>query len=68
MKLSEFLSTLTQSNARVIIKDLVTNNEIADIKAGGYASLDDAIEEREVVQWQILTSTSILVLLKSEEE
>ena len=68
MKLNEFLSTLSQTDTRVIIKELLGTTEIASINAGGYASLDDTLEAREIAQWQILNTSSILVLLKAEEE
>ena len=63
MKLSEFLSTLTSSNVQVTLTDLNTNAEIITLKASGYASLDDSIENREVMQWSITSASAVKVVL-----
>lgn len=63
MTLTEFLSVLTTDTIQVTIKDVTTGNEIAQIKASGYASLDDTIEKRTVAQWSIISASHISVLL-----
>ena len=63
MKLSEFLSTLTSTNVQVTLTDLNTNTEIITLKASGYASLDDSIENREVMQWSITSASAVKVVL-----
>lgn len=62
MKLVDFLSTLT-IDAIVVIKDIVGGKTIAEIRATGYTSLDDKIEERTVAQWSIITSSKLEVIL-----
>lgn len=68
MTLNQFLSTLTSTTLQVTIKDVVSGNEIAVIKAGSYASLEDTIESREIAQWYISSMNNIVVLLKQAEE
>jgi len=63
MNLNEFLSTLTSSNVQVTLMDLDTNAEIITLKASGYESLDDAIENREVKQWSITSASTVKVVL-----
>jgi hypothetical protein len=63
MKLSQLLSTLTSTNITVSIADLDSGAEIANMKASGYASLDDTIENREVKQWMILSASSIKIIV-----
>lgn len=63
MKLKELLSTLTTDNVQVSLRDLDTGSEIANLKASGYASLDDTIENREVKQWLITSATAIQIIL-----
>ena len=63
MKLSEFLASLTSNNVQVTLTDLNTNTEIITMKASGYASLDDAIENREVMQWSITSASAVKVVL-----
>jgi hypothetical protein len=72
MKLKDFLASLTSTNVQLTLTDLNSGSEIVSMKASGYASLDDTIEDREVKQWSILSATSIKVVLgavvESEEE
>lgn len=63
MTLLQFLSVLTTDTIQVTIKDVTTGNEIAELKASGYASLDDTIEARIVAQWSIASASHIVVLL-----
>ena len=63
MKLSEFLASLTSTNVQVTLTDLNTNTEIITLKASGYASLDDSIENREVMQWSITSASAVKVVL-----
>jgi len=63
MKLSEFLAALKTPNVQVSIVDLASSTEIVTLKAAGYASLDDTIENREVVQWEVSGATSLKVML-----
>ena len=68
MSLAQFLSTLTTVGVQVTIKDVVSGNEIAIIKAGGYSALDDTIESRTVAQWSVVSTSQITVLLNAVEE
>ncbi len=63
MTLKQFLSTLHTANINVTIVDLDTNEEIATLKASGYACLDDTIEQREVKQWAILSQSAIKAVI-----
>ena len=63
MTLSEFLAALKTDNVTVTIVDHTTSNEIVTIKAAGYASLDDTIENREVQQWTIVNANAVRVSL-----
>lgn len=64
MTLLQFLSTLT-TDAIVVIKDVVGGKTIAEIRATGYTSLDDKLEQRTVAQWSIITSFKIEVVLNT---
>jgi len=63
MKLKEFLEALTTSNVQVTLCELDTGAEIVTIKAAGFASLDDTIENRKVMQWMIQSATAVKVVL-----
>ena len=63
MKLDEFLAALKTPNVQVVLVDLSSSAEIITLKAAGYASLDDTIENREVKQWEIIGATSLKVTL-----
>ena len=63
MKLSQFVAALTSTEVQMKLVDLETNNEIATMKVAGYASLDDTVENREVKQWSINSTTSITIVL-----
>ena len=63
MTLEQLLGTLDSSKimASVVEKD---GTLVTEIKASTYASLDDAIEAREVDKWQAVSATAIKVILK----
>lgn len=63
MTLQQFLSALQTPNAMVSVIDLDTNAEIVNLKAQGFASLDESIIEREVKQWTIVGVTSVRVVI-----
>lgn len=63
MTLNDFLETLTTTNVQVTLTDLDTGAEIVSLKVAGFASLDDTIESRQVMQWSIVSATSIKVVL-----
>ena len=64
MTLAQFLEAL-KTDATVVIKNLADNSTLAELKASGYASLDDAIEARTVAQWSIENASHITVLLNA---
>lgn len=66
MTLRQLLTTLTNSNVMVTIKD-PANNVMVEIMAPGVASLEDAIEEREVKEWTIEMPLKMTVVLKAAE-
>lgn len=63
MKLSQFLSKLTTNNVQVTLVDMETDATIADMKASGYTALDDTIENREVMQWSLISATHVKIVL-----
>lgn len=63
MKLKDFLEALTTSNVQVTLCELDSGAEIATIKVEGFASLDDIIESRKVMQWSMQSGTAIKVVL-----
>ena len=63
MKLSQFISTLTSTDVQMKLLDMESGAEIATMKVSGYASLDNTIENREVKQWAINSTTSITITL-----
>lgn len=63
MKLKDFLEALTTSNVQVTLCELDSGAEIATIKVEGFASLDDTIESRKVMQWSMQSGTAIKVIL-----
>ena len=63
MKLGEFLAGLTTPNVLVVLTDLNSGNEIITLKAAGYESLDDSVENREVKQWSISNASTVKVVL-----
>lgn len=63
MKLSQFLSKLTTTNVQVTLVDMETDATIADMKASGYTALDDTIENREVMQWSLISATHVKIVL-----
>lgn len=65
MKLSDILSVLTTPNVTVVVKDLTSGAEIVSFKASGYANLEDTLENRTVAQWQIVSATSIVIVLNA---
>ena len=67
MTLNELLSKLTTANINVIVKDVLTGDEIITLKASGYASLDDTLEARTVAQWSVASASQIIVLLNESE-
>lgn len=66
MKLKDFLEALTTENVQIVLTDLDTGSVIADMKVAGFASLDDTIENRQVMQWSINSATSIKAILGAE--
>lgn len=67
MTLSAFLSKLTTPNVQVSICNLTTSAEIISLKAVGYTSLDDTLEGSTVMQWSIISPTSIKVVIEVPE-
>ena len=65
MKLSDILGALTTANVTVTVKDLSTGAEIVSMKASGYENLDNTLENRTVAQWEIVSATSIVILLNA---
>lgn len=63
MKLQQLLATLTTENVQVSLVDMETGRELVQFKLSGYASLDDTIESREVMQWSIISATALKVVL-----
>ena len=64
MNVTQFLTGLQNaSNVTIILMDVDTGAVIAEMKADGYASLDDAIETREIKRWTIVSATKIEVVL-----
>lgn len=63
MKLSQFLSTLTTTNVQVDLVDLSSAALIATMQANSYSVLEDTIENREVMQWSIVSLTHIKVVI-----
>ena len=63
MTLREFLETLNPSN-NVTVTVVEGTTEIITFKASGYASLDDALEEREVQEWSVTGPLTAKVILK----
>ena len=63
MKLNDFLEALTTANVQVTLCELDSGAEIATIKVEGFASLDDTIENRQVMQWSMQSGTAIKVIL-----
>ena len=63
MTLQNFLATLQTPNAMVSVIDLDTSVEIVNLKAQGFASLDESIINREVKQWTIVGVTSVRVVV-----
>jgi len=66
MKLSQFLAALTTKNITIDLVDLTSNAEIASLKAESYAALQDNIENREVTQWSIISTSHIKAVLGDE--
>lgn len=64
MTLTQFL-TAFKTDATVLIKNLDDGAVIAELKASGFASLDDTIEARTVAQWTVDTTSHITVLLNA---
>lgn len=67
MKIQEMLSTLTTKEVEVTLIDAETEEDIVTLKAGGYASLEDSIEDRTVKKWRIVSANSIRVMLNASE-
>lgn len=62
-KLSDFLSTLTTKDVQATLIDTDTESVLVVLKAEGYASLDDTIENRAVKKWSIQSSSAITIIL-----
>jgi hypothetical protein len=63
MKLSQFLSALKTANVIVDLHDVTSSALIVSLRADGYSVLEDTIESREVVQWEIVGMTKIKAVL-----
>ena len=63
MKLSDFLSKLTSTGIQLTIVDMETDVEIASMKASGYTALDDDVQNREVMQWSLISATHVRIVL-----
>lgn len=66
MTLAQFLGAL-KTEATLVLKNLSDNTVIAEMKASGFASLDNTIEARTIAQWSIEGGPRITVLLNEAE-
>lgn len=62
MTLTQFLEPLQTTNATLILKDFTSGNEIVNMKAAGYANLDESLETSEVKSWQITAPIPTIVV------
>ena len=63
MTLNKFLAALTTENVQAVLIDATTTKEIVTLKAAGYQSLDDIVENKEVKGWAIISPTKINVII-----
>lgn len=54
MTLKELVQNLTTTNAQLVLIDLLTGVELANMKASGYESLDSDIKNSEVKHWALV--------------
>ena len=54
MTLKELVQNLTTTNAQLVLIDLLTGVELANMKASGYESLDSDIKNSEVKRWALV--------------
>ena len=66
MTLGEFLSKCVDTNSKVTIVDNDSEQALATINAGGYESLDDALEARVIKKWSASSASNYTVTLETE--
>lgn len=68
MTVQDFLKALENKDTKITIKNYDDGVEVAEIKASGYASLDDTIEAKEVEQFTVESSAHIILKIKVTTE